>query len=45
MQYFVSMVKILLIDYLPEYGVDDKDAIQEMIIESINAFRSCAKFS
>ena len=36
MQYFTAMIKILLVDYLPRYGVEDDQAIREMIVESIN---------
>jgi len=35
MQYFTSMVRVLLTDFLPEHGVDDDKLIREMIIESI----------
>ena len=35
MHYFISTIKTLLIDYLPRYGVDDTNAVLEMIDESI----------
>ena len=36
MQYSTAMMKTLLTDYLPNYGVEDDDSIRDMIIESIN---------
>lgn len=36
MQYFVSMVRILLADFLPRYGVDDLDINRSLIHEAIN---------
>ncbi|MBT8141796.1 MAG: ATP-binding protein [Gammaproteobacteria bacterium] len=36
MQYFIAAVKILLVDYLPKYGLDD-DLLEQMIIQSIEA--------
>lgn len=37
MQYFTSMVKILIIDYLPSFGIDNEDEIRQMIYRSIEA--------
>ncbi len=37
MQYFVAAVRILLVDYLPRYDLNDPQAIEEMIVASIDA--------
>ncbi|MFC3193200.1 ATP-binding protein [Marinicella sediminis] len=37
MQYFISMIRILLTDFLPNHGVGDDGLISEMIRESIRA--------
>ncbi len=36
MQYFVAMVRILLTDFFPRYGVEDIEQVKSMICESIN---------
>ncbi len=35
MQYFVATIKTLLVDYLPKYGVDDQNDLEQMIRQSI----------
>lgn len=37
MQYFVSMIKTLIVDYLPTYGVKNSYEMDEMIRKSIDA--------
>ncbi len=37
MQYFISTLKTLIIDYLPRYGIDDNRLTYDMIDESIKA--------
>lgn len=37
MQYFIAAIRILLVDYLPRYDVNDNEAVDEMIIASIDA--------
>lgn len=36
MQYFISMMKTLLIDYLPRYGVENEEDLRSMIDRSID---------
>lgn len=36
MQYFVAMVRVLLTDFLPRYGIEDDEQILSMIFESIH---------
>jgi len=35
MQYAISAIKALIVDYIPKYGIEDQDDIREMIRESI----------
>lgn len=37
MQYFISTIRILLVDYLPRYDIYDQEALEEMITASIDA--------
>lgn len=37
MQYFTASIKTLLTHYLPKYGVENQDEIEDMIIESIKS--------
>ena len=37
MQYFVSAIRILLVDYLPRFDIRDPEAVEEMIVASIDA--------
>lgn len=37
LQYFIAAVRILLVDYLPRFNLNDQDAVEQMIIESIEA--------
>ena len=37
MQYFITAMTMLILDYLPEYGIEDDDEISDMIRHSIDA--------
>jgi len=37
MQYFVSAIQMLLVDYLPTYGADDEEQLYQSVYESIVA--------
>lgn len=37
MQYFVISTRLLLTDYLPKFGVNDQNAVRNMVIKSIEA--------
>jgi len=36
MQYFIAAIRILLIDYLPDYGAENEGELRQMISESIS---------